>query len=97
MTQRNDSRRDTEVTNDDETNRAPMRLDNGVVEVMAKRVGSLIGFVLKHSTFEFGFCAASCAPILYLIHPPLGLVALAMGVGATAGKIGELLDRRMRG
>ena len=97
MKQGNDSQQRIDVTRDDELSRAPVKSDSGVVEVIAKRVGSLVGFMLKHSTFEFGFCTVSCAPILYLVHPPLGLVALAMGVGATAGKLGKLLDKRTNG
>jgi hypothetical protein len=72
------------------------KLDDGIIETMAKRVGLLVGFLLNHSTFAFGFCATACAPVLYLLQPPLGLVTLAMGVGAIAGKLGKLLDKRLR-
>jgi len=72
------------------------KLDDGIIEGMAKRISLLVGFLLDHSTFVFGFCATACAPVLYLIQPPLGLVTLAMGIGAIAGKIGKLLDKRLR-
>ena len=69
-------------------------LDNGLLEGLARRVAKLVAFLLHRSTFAFGFCAMGCAPVLYVVYRPAGLVAMVMGLGATFGKVGKILDAR---
>jgi hypothetical protein len=67
----------------------------GLLEFIAKRIGAIVEWLVARANFRFGLCSLGFGTVLLFLSPTLGLVTVALGVGACFGKVGLVIDNKL--